>query len=326
MTGLQHALEQLSRHNVALEPIITANVGNRRVTYAELKPAELPSPQSSIVTLSLVEISTQATAAELIRAAQDQIYPAILLLDWLHPRTAETLFVSGVQYIDSAGNMFLQLPGTYIHVSGQRTSLPRSTATAVPPRSSPFEGLKLKVVLTLLGENKVDTVRALAKQSDVSLGTTAATLKALEESGFIKGLALIESERGRVLDLWAQGYSRSKRLNQTLASYHANPEMLHTGDYAGMSISGELAAADLIKPTSAVLFVDEWSAIVGVQNRWTTRETPNITIKRRFWPTSSRDSDHDMAPLPVTYAELLQSPSPRTIETAEDFRVVHIGF
>lgn len=326
MGRAQKALEMLGRHGVRLEPFTSTLQGDIEILFADLVPPIGTRADAAPELVAFVELGADADLEKALAIARQQPVSTVLLFDWLHPRTASALFKSNTQYIDSAGNAFIHLPGTYIYISGntnvqKRMKAPRKHST------SPFIGLRLQVVLALLEGYRPDSIRDLAAASGVSVGTAAGTLAGLSNLGYAEGLEIDESKRGYLLDTWARGYLGTPRFRNVIASYYIDPDQLGNGDLEGLFVSGELAASDLVRPTSAVFFAEEWSPRQAAMNRWTAKTNPNIHIKRKFWnhATDPR-SPENFAPRLVTYAELLSSSSPRTQEVAEEYRSVHIGF
>lgn len=356
MSHLRHAMQALGRHGMKLNAHKTHQYGENKVTHAEVtlpsttfdgaKPNAKHSivfvePQAEIAPGGKTQGSNTQSAEALVRIAHDVSPSAIVVVDRLHPRTASTLFSLGVQYIDSAGNMFVQFPGVYVHVAGQKygpgvtrqslDTVPSGTLNsgAMAPSSagkSLFSGRHLQAILPLLEGQKVESIRALSALSKVSVGTAAGTMTGLRRLGFVEGFSLVSEFQGLVLDLWAEAYAQSKLFSQVLGTYYQDPDLFGSSDFTGLDLSGEVAASDIVRPTSMVLFADSWSVLMGARNHWNTQERPNIVVKRRFWLAPDSQLREDHAPLAVTYAELLQSSSPRVVEAAEEFRHVHIGF
>lgn len=181
--------------------------------------------------------------------------PHLLVSNPLTPALAAYCAENQVNYIDTAGNACIQLPGLYVLVAGKKTR------RAIPERGRFPEGV-MKLLFVLLSEpdslNK--PYRVLAKLAGISLGMVSKAFDYLEQQRYYRkaksGRRLIDAPE--VCSQWIKDYPRSlkSRLDQLKLSL---PENVNTLELSiGEVESGELAAArysdNYLMPASGVIY------------------------------------------------------------------------
>lgn len=133
----------------------------------------------------------------------------LLLAPHVRPQHAEALKRAGIDYLDLAGNIHLELPGLFVHVEGRQP--PKET------RTNPERPQKawIKVVMAMLIRPDLVNApyRTLADQADVALGTIAKCMNDLTLRGLLQ-----ERKDGRTIPnrqllmaLWVQAYVEGLR-------------------------------------------------------------------------------------------------------------------
>ncbi len=171
----------------------------------------------------------------------------LLVTHYASEGVTDTLLETGVEFVDSAGNMHLRSPDYYVLVRGQKP-------VAVAPADA-FTVTGLKVVYALVGfpELRRSTYRNIASAVGVGLGSVARTVQGLIEQGYIvKGpddtLHLVDFEG--LLGRWDFGYLETlrPRLNPTtwrLTTLNRQTVLDLLKGRRNLFIGGEEAAAAL---------------------------------------------------------------------------------
>lgn len=248
-------------------------------------------------------------------AQQSSELPSLLICNRLTPALAEYCISNHLNYIDSAGNARIQIPGLYILVEGK-------TAKKTIAAGSRFaEGvMKLLFVLLSSPDTLNETYRILAARSGISLGMVSKAFEFLEAQKYYRitrhGRRLMNTEELQAL--WIRDYAAA--LLPKLSSLSlAGPDSWHditltAGEYWG----GEVAAAELSEgyliPDSGKLFTPEPLP----QRRMALGLKPDrkgkLQLVSCFWGNSFELNEEAKAMLCV--AELLASADDRNIETA----------
>ena len=174
---------------------------------------------------------------------------ALLVADHVTPPLAETLRARGVQFIDTAGNAYLNHPPLLIFVRGQR---PAGMWALREAKGRAFQAAGLQVLFVLLCKPELvgRPYREIAALAGVAHGTVGWVMAELPKLGYVAEVAekrrLLNGER--LLEQWVEAYARTLRHKLLLERYHAErldfTKTLDATQY-GLLIGGEPAAARL---------------------------------------------------------------------------------
>lgn len=245
----------------------------------------------------------------------------LLVADHVTPPMAETLREQGLQFLDTAGNAYLNQPGVFVWATGERPE-----HRHIEPRMAgrAFGATGLKVLLTLLCRpTLVDRpYREIATVAGVAHGTVGWIMPELEALGFI---GQIKDKRrllnpGTLFEQWAEAYLRVLRTKLRVGVYYAPTidwwETVQPGKY-GLTLGGEAAAARItnhLRPATVTLYGDKVEPRFLVDYQLRAKGACKVEILRRFW---TFDPDAELAPLPIIYADLVRTGDARCLETAE---------
>jgi len=274
--------------------------------------------------------ATMATVGpERQRAAQD--LAPLLGTALVSARSADSFRRAGIQYVDVAGNAWIQFGDVLVDVRGRRPSgdLPPGPDTS---GGNLFSAARAQVGFALLQWPRLwkQSQRQVAQAAGVSLGQANNTLALLREAGFGPGGHRGQSE---LLDLWVAAFPSGLARKLVLAKYRGSTDGVATVNaedplFLGALLSGEAAADDLVHPATLTIYVDHLDPHLPVKNRWRSDGRPNITVGRKFWttpPDAAHDDDEPLvglrtAPVVLVYADLMASDDPRVRSVAPDWR------
>ncbi len=248
---------------------------------------------------------------------------AMLMADYVNPRIAQRLRELDIPFADAAGNIYLNFPPVLIYVVGNRPVEP--AGKPAPTRAFLPAGLKVVFALLCKPELADGTYREIATAAGAALGTVGWVINDLTALGYLVEMG----NRGRRL------IDRQKLLNRWAAAY---PEQLrpqcYKGRYTGPQAQwwqqaalpkgkawwgGEIAAAKdtgYLKPARAVIYARGVMGEVLARNGLRTDAGGDTEVLEAFWDPMF-DTNDDMAPPLVVYADLLAGGDPRNLETAE---------
>lgn len=247
--------------------------------------------------------------------------PMLAIARHIGPKTADAFRRAEVQYADASGNAWLQFGDVLIDIQGRRPAAPaRNRVTG-----DLFTTSRAQVACVLLAWPELwgSTQRELARAAGVSLGQANNALRLLADAGFGPAGRRDDDE---LLRMWAATFPTGLAQRLTLATYRGELDDVRLVDAeAAVYRSGEVAAADLLRPATATLYVEDLDPRLAVLNRWRTDAEPNIVVRRAFWasPVGEREPTATgirEAPWPLVYADLLASDDPRVRGVAEEWR------
>lgn len=300
--------EQARKADDAGDAVLGLRVGGREIRYvAQFKRGLRPA------TLGAVIHQLRARAAN-----------SLLVADHVTPPLAEILRAQGVEFIDVAGNAFVNRPPLLVFVKGQR---PAARHTALEPGRA-FQPTGLQVLLALLARPELVArpYREIAVNAGVAHGTVGFVMAELPALGYIAEIRgkrrLINGER--LLGQWTEAYARTLRPRLLLGRFRGDLERIATraeGWRKDLLLGGELAAARLtrhLRPETATFHTKEIDpkVIVGLTLR--ADAEGNVDFRRRFWTFPG--DELGLAPTLLIYADLLAIGDARCLETAQLLR------
>lgn len=258
-------------------------------------------------------------------------YPIFLIARHVNTEMAEELRKNNIEFIDTAGNAFINQPPVYIFIKGNRP--PETTGQAPVKRA--FKATGLRIIFGFICnpglENK--TYREIAVATGVALGTVDWIMKELKELGFIidmgkRGLKLTQKET--LLQRWVIAYPEQLRPKQILGRYRGGlnwwqQKML---DPLRAQWGGEIAAEKMtryLKPELVTIYAaaQQLNQLL-LENRLRTDIAGDVEILERFWKPTAEQQPEELVPPLLVYADLLATGNQRNLETAKMIYEQHI--
>lgn len=221
-------------------------------------------------TLMFTLLIKQIHRKESLMAAREQMarfpaeIPVLLVCNRLTPALAEYCAESQINFIDTAGNARIQVPGLYLLVEGRYEKKP------VTANSRFAEGvMKLLFVLLSHPETLNETYRSLAEKAGISLGMVSKAFDYLEAQRYfrksLKGRRLMNENELQIL--WLKDYAAALRPKLDFLRLSAPASwgelMLEPGEYWSGEIIAEKLSDGYLIPETGVIF------------------TPHVLLQRR---------------------------------------------
>ncbi|HKZ54508.1 MAG TPA: type IV toxin-antitoxin system AbiEi family antitoxin [Anaerolineales bacterium] len=250
---------------------------------------------------------------------------ALLVADYITPPLAEELKARGVQFMDTAGNAYIDRPPLLIWIKGERPLTrvggPLETGRAFTP-----SGLQVLFALLCHPDTVDRPYREIARWAGVAHGTVGWVMAEMPKMGYV---AMVGGKRRllnpeRLLQQWVAAYARTLRPKLLLGRYRAERldwwetmEPLHYGFVLG----GEAAAARLTKilrPGTLTFYGPKLEPRLLLAQRLRPDPAGNVEFLRRFW--TFEDKVPGMAPAVLVYADLVTIGDARTLEAAKQLQ------
>lgn len=284
------------------------------------------------VVIEAKRTATPATLGAILAQAKAQALahdkPVILVTDYVTPPVADRLRADRQQFIDVAGNAYLEAPGWFVFVVGRkpvRTGAPTHAAKGATPAG-------LKVAFALLCDPAlVDAPhRTIALAAGVALGAVPGILADMRENGELVVVGKVRRLQAnkRMLDHWAMMYARTLRPKTLMATYtteHFRDWEKWTLDPKQVKWGAEPAAALLtryLRPGILTLYTEKLPVKMMIDQRLKPVHAPTeqamIEVRKPFWgETLAAGPRKDTVPPVLIYADLLATGDARCIETAQ---------
>lgn len=266
-------------------------------------------------------------AAELIFRKWLQ-YPEcyVVVMPQVTADRADKLRQDEIQFIDTAGNGYLNQPPLYLFIKGNKAK----NIIEAPTTPRAFKQTGLRVIYALLCNPGLEneTYRTIADKTKVALGMVNWVVKDLQQLGYLletgsgrnRQLRLLQKEQ--LLERWVTAYAEQLRPKLVLGRYQGaegwwqqavlNPDEALWG--------GEVAAAkltDYLKPQMITIYVDRDNpTAVLLPNRLKKDPQGEVELVARFWQSETVAPRGDMVHPLLVYADLMATGNQRNIETA----------
>jgi hypothetical protein len=250
--------------------------------------------------------------------------PGILVTRYVTPQQAEKLRLANAQFIDTAGNAFINDPPLYLLITGNRRVEPGLKVK----KARFFTATGIRVLFVLLCKPILLSApyRDIASAAGVSLGAVSQVMEDLKKAGYLFNQAGHERKLIKHQELirrWGEAYAERLRPNLLISRFRADRHdwwKLIQLEEMNAYWSGEVAAAKLtgyLRPQSISIYASNKLASLQLKFNFREERTGDIELLNKFW-TFERDIAHpDTAPAILVYADLIASGDERNIEAAQ---------
>ncbi|HGG60668.1 MAG TPA: hypothetical protein ENK26_12275 [Gammaproteobacteria bacterium] len=284
-----------------------------------------------------------AHVGALIHRVQQLPRQGMLVADYVNPRMADKLRQQGVQFIDTAGNAYIDQPPVYVYVTGRK----QQRSHIAPPREGvgrAFEPKGLQVIFAFLRHPDLVNApyREISARAGVAVGTVGWLMKGLKAAGFILEEKTPKKRRlihcSKLLARWVEAYPEKLRPKLLMGVFAADDpywwRRIDVATYGGCW-GGEVAAAQYtegyLKPQVATLYLPKPSrtqllrdARLRKATEWGGTQAAKALIYHPFWPGQPMTGDtvctEGLVHPILAYADLIATAEPRNLEAA---RIIH---
>lgn len=260
----------------------------------------------------------------------------LIVTRYVTAQQADKLKERNIQFIDVAGNAYIDQAPLYIFVKGNK--LPEHLRPIPAKRVFKPTGIKVAYAFLCNPDLVNKPYREIARIARVALGTVGWVMRDLKQMGFIvdmgkKGKRLVDREL--LYHKWEVAYQEQLRPKLIIGRYQGEPgwwENRHLDPQIGQW-GGEIAAARLthyLKPETATVYLDrDYLNDFLLENRLRKDPDGNTEILERFWTPEINRPDEDIVHPLLIVTDLYETNDERNRETAqkinEEYIVRHLG-
>jgi len=247
----------------------------------------------------------------------------LLITRYVNPPIAELLREMDTQFMDTAGNAYINQPPLYIFIKGNKLAEepgPEKIQRAFRPA-----GLQVLYVLLCNPGMEDEPFRKIAKAADVALGTVNWVIKELKTMGYLVEMGRLRRKlvrKDNILKRWVTAYPEQLRPKQLEGRFKAvNYDWwkdINIEDF-GAYWGGEVAAAFLTKylrPEMATIYTKQPIGKLILKNRLKKDPDGNVEILSLFWNFKCTTFNNNLVHPILVYADLMATGDNRNIETA----------
>jgi hypothetical protein len=262
---------------------------------------ELPGAQERLFA-EVKKWAQQANLGALVERVKRQPGVGVLIADYVNPKMAKKLKALDVQFIDVAGNAYVNQPPLYVYVQGNKPQERKTKTNEVTNRAFDIAGLQVIFSLLCTPDMVAAPYRVIAEETGVALGTVGQIINGLKDAGFIvdrggnRGRRL--ANQRRLLDRWVEAYPEKLKPKLRVGEFiNDDPywwKDFHIEKYGAYWGGGEAAAAKYVgylKPEVITIYLPEHTGaqLLGQARlqkavAWTGDAPGIVRIYRPFWP------------------------------------------
>ena len=242
----------------------------------------------------------------------------------------EAMRQAGIEFLDTAGNAFLDLPGLHLFVTGRKLAA-RDLQGALPRSLGPAAVRVLFVYLCDLVKDRRPSTWAInrpqrdtAARAGVSLGIVSLTRRRLDTTGLLQPLpgnhvGLVNVPE--LLERWVRGYTELLRPKLIVGRYRSpGPDWWREArlDPAEALWGGEPAAAkmtDRLQPGVVTIYRRQGADLFLARQGLRLDPHGDVEVLDIFWQGRDIERDDCVPPL-LVYADLVGSRVGRNLEVA----------
>lgn len=253
--------------------------------------------------------------------------PIIVVAKFIASDIANDLKDRRINYIDGAGNAFIEQNQFHVFVSGQKSIKEPKVKQA---RAFQEAGIKLLFNLLTKPDNLQLSYRRLAEEVGISIGSVSNVINELEELNFILKTSSkrILKNKTDLLQRWVVAYHDvlrprllKKRMRFAKIEQLNNWESLPIHEIEDICLWGSEPAAAImtgyLRPDQFTIYTDaNWQSFVS-QFGLVPDEDGDVEILQLFWHDEIKDREQAVVPAILVYADLISSGLDRNIETAK---------
>jgi len=295
-------------------------------------------PGDQVLAVEIKKWAQQANLGALINQIKQLPVEGLLVADYVNPKMADKLRQQQVQFIDTAGNAFINQPPVYVYVTGNRQEEHGFMPTRDGAKRA-FEPKGLMVIYAFLCHPELVNApyRKIAEQAGVAVGTVGWVLNGLKAADFIRdrggkqGRRLVRTRK--LLERWVEAWPEKLKPKQWGGAFIADDpywwQDIDIRAYDGYW-GGEIAAAkytNYLKPEVATVYLPEQArtrllrdARLRKATEWIGDEAGTVLIYQPFWPEPLDEPGTELReglvhPI-LAYADLVATGEGRNMEVA----------
>ncbi len=264
----------------------------------------------------------------------------LLVAEYINPNIGERLKAADIQFLDTAGNAYINQRPVYIYIKGNKPQ--RAIAEKVRVKTGKaFQPAGMKVVFAFLRENELvnASYRKIANRAAVALGTVGGVISDLITHGFLLE-GIDESQRklaefDLLLDRWAEAYPYKLKKKYDIGTFTTgNPDWWKTIRLEKFDAEwgGEIAVAkytNYLNPQHGLVYIDKTNMADFLQAARLRKAGPHerqdtqIELVAPFWKKANNQGKTKHAGLVhpiIAYADLVETGNTRNLDAANKLR------
>ena len=286
--------------------------------------------------------ATQANLGAVINQIKNlaELGQGLLIADYINPDMGERLKEADVQFLDTAGNAYINQRPVFIYIKGNKPQQAVAAKERVKTGKA-FQPTGMKVVFAFFRNRDLINApyREIADQAGVALGTVGWIIRDLIAQGFL--LEGINENRRRfadydhLVDKWVEAYPHKLKRKHKIGTFTTgNPDWwkgINPEKFDALW-GGEIAAAkytNYLNPIHGVVYINKANMANFLQatrlrkTELYERHDIQIDLVEPFWKEAKNKGNTEQVGLAhpiIAYADLIETGDIRNLDTANKLR------
>jgi len=249
---------------------------------------------------------------------------AVLVTRYITPQQADRLKDLKIQFLDTAGNAYIDLPNMLVFIKGNKTK--ENFVKEKPIRAFQPAGLQLIYALICNPDLEKKPYRIMAKNAMIANGAVTWVIKDLKKLGFLinigkQGRKLIK--KNELLKRWTNAYAELLKPKLLIGKYNTRETnwWKHTDEQnVNVQFGGETAAALItkyLKPQNHSVYIKDDPGKIVLKFKLKKDMQGNIELLKKFWNFDEETNKYNLVNPVLIYADLIATGDNRNLETAK---------
>lgn len=251
--------------------------------------------------------------------------PLLVVAQTIYPASKEYLKKNEINYLETAGNMFLKYKNVFLYIEGQKNT--ERTHPTLVNRAFTKTGLKVVFVLLRLPASLGYPNRALADLAGVSVGAVNMAVNGLMTKGFLyktKDKHYKIGFKENLVQNWVSAYQEKLKPDIHLGNFRMKEQELHSWQQLKLDDQsywgGEPAAFKLrqtLNPALFIIYTEDSRTDFMKKYRLIPDPEGEIMLYQKFWRDPMEGELNAIVPPLLIYADLMDTRDQRCIEEAQ---------
>ena len=320
---LKKALKQFEElTGLTAETKLEVKLPGNRIADARIRIPKLKANLYAEIKLNVTNQTLGAVAHQLKEMTAGK--QELLITRYITPQLADRLKELDLQFLDTAGNAYINLPNLFLFLKGHKAK--EEFTKEKPIRAFQPAGLQLIYALICNPGLENKPYRVLAEKANIANGAVTRVIKDLKKLGYLvdmgkKGRRLIKKKE--LLQRWITLYAELLKPKLFIGRYTTDsigwwkqPKPFNTDAQLG----GETAAAVItkyLKPQNHTIYIRERYGKLLLQLKLKKAPDGNIELFKKFWNFEDPFNKNNLVNPVLIYADLIATGDNRNLETAK---------
>lgn len=244
------------------------------------------------------------------------------------------LKLNQINYLEAAGNCYIQAPGIFLYINNQQV-----TEIRTPAEGKLWKAAGLKFLFAVMQDQEIINTpyRNIADHAKIALGNVGGLLEELRKEGFLRdGLKTNNflDNRERLIQRWTEAYMSNLRPKLVIGNFRfiqketmRNWKAIQEGFFKWGGENAGAILTDYLGPEKFTIYTAEPRNKMMQKLKLVPDPNGPVELVQQFWKDDDEQQlfPKETVPPLLAYAELITSFDSRNRETAERIKTKYLA-